>query len=177
MLRRFAARIHELTLIELGLLIAGLIMCVVVVVLSARAIATPLVTLRAAVEKLLAGVATDVPAIDRRDEIGALARALARIHGESVIATRIKSALDTCQTNVMVADANLDITYVNEMVVRMLRAAQSDIRKDLPQFDVDRLIGTNIDDFHKNPTHQRSMLASLTSAYKTQIKVGGAPLG
>ncbi|UAA38746.1 PAS domain-containing protein [Paraneptunicella aestuarii] len=86
---------------------------------------------------------------------------------------RIKVALDNVTNNIMVADDNLVIVYLNQAVVRMLRNAASDIRKDLPHFDPDNLLGKNIDVFHKNPEHQRMMLAKLESPYKTKIIVGG----
>lgn len=85
---------------------------------------------------------------------------------------RMKNALDVCQANVMMADANLDIVYINESLMRMLRINESEMRKHLPAFDCARLIGTNIDVFHKNPSHQRGMLAQLKTPYNTKIKVG-----
>ncbi len=54
---------------------------------------------------------------------------------------------------------------------------EADLRKSLPQFDARKLIGANIDIFHKNPSHQRSMLANLRSTYKTEIKVGNLYFG
>ena len=86
---------------------------------------------------------------------------------------RIKQALDNVTANVMVADADHNIIYVNETVEAMFRSAESDIRKDLPSFDTAKLIGTNIDDFHKNPAHQRGMLARLTSTFTSELNVGG----
>ena len=86
---------------------------------------------------------------------------------------RIKNALDKCTTNVMIANADCEIAYMNESVAEMMVRNESDLRKVLPQFDARRLIGANIDIFHKNPSHQRNMLANLRSTYKTQIVVGG----
>jgi methyl-accepting chemotaxis protein len=39
------------------------------------------------------------------------------------------------------------------------------------------LIGQNIDVFHKNPSHQRNMLAALKTTYRTQIQVGNLYFG
>lgn len=85
---------------------------------------------------------------------------------------RIRKALDVCNTNVMMADTNLDIVYMNESVKNMMKAAEVDLKKELPSFDADNLVGNNIDQFHKNPDHQRGMLAKLASVYKTEINVG-----
>ncbi|MFQ2298782.1 methyl-accepting chemotaxis protein [Aeromonas dhakensis] len=86
---------------------------------------------------------------------------------------RVRKALDGASTNVMIADTNLNIVYMNEAVLAMLGLAESDIRKDLPSFDVKHLMGKNIDTFHKEPSHQRNMLAKLDKTYRTQITVGG----
>ena len=86
---------------------------------------------------------------------------------------RIRKALDVCNTNVMMADENLNIIYMNETVSEMMIAAEADLKIALPNFDAHNLMGENIDVFHKNPAHQREMLAKLTSVYKTTIQVGG----
>lgn len=86
---------------------------------------------------------------------------------------RIKQALDNVSANTMVADADLNIIYMNNAVSNMFRTAQSDIVKDLPNFDANNLIGVNIDGFHKNPSHQRNLLGNLNSTYSSQLHVGG----
>ena len=90
---------------------------------------------------------------------------------------RIRNALDKCSTNVMIADANLDIVYMNETVTAMMRRNDAELRKVLPQFDANHLIGCNIDIFHKNPAHQRTMLAALRTQHRTQIVVGSLTFG
>ncbi len=87
--------------------------------------------------------------------------------------SRIKQALDSVSANVMVADADLEIIYMNNTVTEMFRAAEPDIRKDLPNFDVKNLIGTNIDDFHKNPAHQRRLLTDLSDTFESRLELGG----
>jgi len=85
---------------------------------------------------------------------------------------RIRNALDKCTTNVMIADVDLNIIYMNETVTAMMQRNEAELRKTLPQFDARTLIGRNIDVFHKNPSHQRQLLAALKSTYQTQIQVG-----
>ena len=81
-------------------------------------------------------------------------------------------AAQAIKANVMVADDSLNIVYLNDAVKALLREAEADLKKDLPKFSVDTLIGTNIDIFHKNPAHQRQMLASLSSTHHATIKIG-----
>ncbi|OYU29431.1 MAG: chemotaxis protein [Burkholderiales bacterium PBB2] len=88
-------------------------------------------------------------------------------------AERIRQALDVAATNVMVADPAYNIIYGNASLHAMLSAAEADIRRDLPRFSANGLIGTNIDSFHKNPAHQRGMLDRLGAAHKTRLNIGG----
>lgn len=103
-------------------------------------------------------------------EADARAVEAARVAGENA---RIRSALDNCTTNVMIADNERKIIYMNHSVTDMLRGVESDLRKALPNFDVRRLIGATIDEFHKSPAHQRELLANLRSTYRTEIQVAG----
>lgn len=82
-------------------------------------------------------------------------------------------ATDVLTANVMVADASLQIIYLNEAVTDFLKEAEFDIQKDLPRFSVAGLIGSSIDVFHKNPAHQRQMLESLAKTHRATISVGG----
>ncbi|WP_372870050.1 methyl-accepting chemotaxis protein [Shewanella sp.] len=86
---------------------------------------------------------------------------------------RIRKALDNVSSNTMVADNDCNIIYLNQAVQEMFSAAQADINRDLPNFNANKLIGENIDVFHKNPSHQRNLLAGLKTTYSNQLKVGG----
>jgi methyl-accepting chemotaxis protein len=86
---------------------------------------------------------------------------------------RIRAALDDVTTNVMIADRERNIVFVNRPLQQMLSAAESDLRRDLPQFDASNLIGRNIDIFHRNPAHQAKLLDTLATTYRAHIRVGG----
>ncbi len=122
--------------------------------------------------------------IDSKDETGQVLTALQSMQSKlntdisaakvaAEVNTRVKRALDGATANVMIADNDLNIIYMNDTVMTMLRNAESDIRKDLPRFNTATLIGTCIDDFHKNPAHQRGLLKNLTTTFRTSIKLGG----
>ena len=118
------------------------------------------------------------------DEVSQLAESLEAMQtnlGFSIVeaksvadaALRIQIALDNVSANVMVADTERKIIYLNKAVENMFRTAQSDIRKQLPNFDAGKLLGTNIDGFHKDPSHQANLLATFTSTYKSTLHIGG----
>lgn len=122
--------------------------------------------------------------IPGRDEFGQVARTIDRMRvelGERVEADarkarenqRIRNALDMASTNIMLADAEGVIVYCNDAVLAMLKAAERDLRKALPNFDSAKLIGQNFDAFHRNPAHQRNLLGNLRGAHRAQIEVGG----
>lgn len=122
----------------------------------------------------------------RGDEVGVIARALdvfigisrdnlkkaeadRRLANENM---RIKVALDSVKGNVMMADNDGDIVYLNDSVQAMMKAAEADLRAVLPDFDADKLLGANFDSFHVNPAHQRNLLSKLTNTYEVQLEVG-----
>ncbi|HEX7763765.1 MAG TPA: methyl-accepting chemotaxis protein, partial [Cellvibrio sp.] len=85
---------------------------------------------------------------------------------------RILGALETTTTNVMIADTDRKIIYMNKSVERMLRIAEADIKLVLPHFAVDKIVGSTMDIFHKNPMHQMKLLENLTTTYTSNIVVG-----
>jgi methyl-accepting chemotaxis protein len=86
---------------------------------------------------------------------------------------RIKIGLDSVSTGVMIADNARNIIYVNKSVVDILSTAEADIRKQLPNFSVANLVGTNIDGFHVNPAHQAQLLSTLNTRYTAKMNLGG----
>lgn len=86
--------------------------------------------------------------------------------------TRILGALESTTTNVMIADADRKIIYMNKSVESMLRRAEGDIRAVLPHFSVDKILGGSMDNFHRNPAHQSKLLENLTTTYTSNIVVG-----
>ena len=92
---------------------------------------------------------------------------------QAITNLRILGALDNTSTNLMIADADRTIIYMNKSVEKMLRGVEADMRKALPQFSVDKIVGTNMDSFHRNPAHQANLLANLQQQYVSQITVAG----
>ncbi|MCX7094831.1 MAG: methyl-accepting chemotaxis protein [Methylobacter sp.] len=85
---------------------------------------------------------------------------------------RIKSALDCICTGVMITDNDRNIIYVNNSALTILGKTEADIHQQVSNFSIANLVGTNIDDLHKNPAHQAQLLSSLTGAHKADIVLG-----
>ena len=89
---------------------------------------------------------------------------------------RIRIALDRVSVGVMLADTDGKIIYANDFGANIFRVRAAEIRKQLPQFDAERIIGASFDSFHRVPSHQRNMLAGLTGTHTADIKLGEATL-
>ncbi|MBR9790365.1 MAG: PAS domain-containing protein [Gammaproteobacteria bacterium] len=81
-------------------------------------------------------------------------------------------SLNAISSGVMVADKNRNIIYANPAVYNLLKKYEADIRTVLPHFSADNLVGQNIDQFHKDPGHQRRILADLRTPMSSSIVVG-----
>jgi methyl-accepting chemotaxis protein len=149
-----------------------------------RYIVTSLQNARNSLLRISQGHYHDIIDVKRADENGMLMYAMKSMqirmgfevsdaHRIADEVTRVKIGLDNVSTNVMIADKKRNIIYMNKAVAEMFRAAQDDIRKDFPDFDAANLLGSNIDQFHKNPAHQAQALERLRGTQKATIKIGG----
>jgi len=113
----------------------------------------------------------DLTAVRAAEEAEARAREEAEAQARENL--RIRTALDNVSSCVMMADTENNIIYMNDTVREMFTLAQADIQKDLAGFDAAALMGANIDSFHKNPDHQKRLLAALHKPFNSEIRVGG----
>ncbi|MGV8958987.1 MAG: methyl-accepting chemotaxis protein [Stenotrophomonas sp.] len=161
------------------ILLSALLPCLYI----ARSILLPLSAASHAIRAVAAGDLSERATSPSRDEIGQMhadighmvAQLRARNERDAALATenlRIRTALDDVTTNIMISDADLNILYANRSLLEMLKKAEHDIRRDLPQFDTTTLIGSNIDTFHKKPAHQRHVLGELRGTHRGQISLG-----
>ena len=163
---------YELTINAIALFAVVLLLSGAMVLINRR-VARPLSDLRTALERLVGGEDVGIPGKERTDEIGALANTMEQIRDRGQEAARIRIGLDSSKALVMLADNAFNIVFLNAPLMQALKEAERDIRADLPNFDASRLIGTNIDVFHKNPSHQRKMIEALTSTHNARLKLGG----
>jgi methyl-accepting chemotaxis protein len=100
------------------------------------------------------------------------------VRAKAAEAASLSSVVKGCTAMFMLCDTDLMITYANPAVVEMLSLYEGKLRELFPGFDLNNVVGTCIDVFHKNPSHQRRLLADLNSLpYKTEISVAGLEFG
>ncbi len=92
---------------------------------------------------------------------------------ERQLAENLKTAIDGVSTAIMMVDRDFIVTYVNTTTRKMLETHGDTFRKVWPNFDQTKIVGSCIDMFHRNPAHQRRMLADpKILPYRTDIAVG-----
>src|SRR6056297_3180882 len=86
------------------------------------------------------------------------------------------SVIELLSNPVMIADSDMVIRYVNSAAIEMFQLIEADIRKDLPNFRANDVVGKSIDVFHKNPAHQRGIMEGITGRHDGAFTVGGKSL-
>ena len=92
---------------------------------------------------------------------------------KGIEAARMRGGLESVSANIMMADAENNIMYMNSTARSLFVDLEHDLRKELPQFNASQLIGKNVDVFHKNPSHQQRLLSQLRGTHRAQFVVGG----
>jgi methyl-accepting chemotaxis protein len=67
-------------------------------------------------------------------------------------------AMENLFASVMMVDRDLNITYVNSGTKALLTKHAATLRSVWPNFDPNKIVGQCIDQFHKDPSHQRRIL-------------------
>ena len=79
----------------------------------------------------------------------------------------LKDMLEHAPMNVMVADADENIVFVNQQAREVLTSLESELAEYLPGFKVSEVVGGSIHRYHKNPGAIKDILQGL--------RPGGAP--
>jgi methyl-accepting chemotaxis protein len=81
---------------------------------------------------------------------------------------KIQQMVDMAPVNIMMADLNGNITYLNNTSLTTLRSIQH-----LLPVKVDQILNNSFDVFHKNPSHQQNLIKNPTNfPYQAEIGLG-----
>ena len=89
-------------------------------------------------------------------------------------AAQLQGAIDQSGTASVMVDRDLNITYANQSTIDLLKKHEQTFQLKYPGFSAapDKLIGTCIDVFHANPSHQRKLLSDPNNMpWKTDINI------
>lgn len=112
----------------------------------------------------------DIDVTRKGDELGQLQNACVALRTVVIESFRLQQMIEEMPTNIMFADPKQEfkITYLNKASMTTLKS----LEQYLP-VRADQIKGASFDVFHKNPAHQRNMLADPKNLPHTaRIKVG-----
>ncbi|HET8869995.1 MAG TPA: PAS domain-containing protein, partial [Aquabacterium sp.] len=89
------------------------------------------------------------------------------------ISERIKQALDVAAANVMLADPQGRVLYVNRSCLTMLEAAQAALRERVASFEASQIVGSDAGQFHADPAGLRRTLEALSQSQQERLVLGG----
>ncbi len=89
---------------------------------------------------------------------------------------RIRVALDKSAAAIMVADAGLDIVYLNEAAQRLFADGEGEFRKAVPKFEAQRLLGAPVESIFKDSAQHRALLLELAGKHEESLRVGACHL-
>ncbi|MEY4640143.1 MAG: hypothetical protein RLZZ227_137 [Pseudomonadota bacterium] len=104
------------------------------------------------------------------DEQQQMAAEQARIATET---GRIKQALDGVTSAVLMFDANLEIIYHNHAAHALFRQGESAIRRVLPNFSADGLLGKGVDYLYVNGAQEGLVFRNLSQPQVSDKEIGG----
>lgn len=92
---------------------------------------------------------------------------------EQQVASFMSAASWTASMPIMMVDRDLSIVYVNEATKQLVRDNLTAFRTLAPNIDPERMLGVCIDIFHRNPSHQRQLLADPSRLpHRADIAIG-----
>lgn len=90
------------------------------------------------------------------------------------VSVQLKGAIDQSTTAFMMINRDFEIIYLNQATIELLSKHEVTFAEHWPGFKAERnaLMGTNIDIFHRNPKHQRTLLSDPSNLpFKTDINI------
>jgi methyl-accepting chemotaxis protein len=168
--------------IALGSLIA-LIISVIVGFLSTRSVAQPIGGAVVVANAIAGDQLDNVIAADRRDEIGQLLAAMKRMQ-DSLLERRTKDretidamtatrhALEVAGSAIMLVDPKGEVRYANQALTRLMREHEAELRRALPSFQVEQLLGGNFEQTYRTSAAGVIELARVTDEQRARLALG-----
>ena len=152
-----------------------------------RAIKIPLNAAVDVLGEIEKGNYTSQVTVSSNDEIGRTLQGIARMqtalrertereYASAMENARIRMALDKVSAGAMLCDVDGKIVYMNDAARTLFRGQALEIRKEVPLFDPERLLGGSFAMFHQLPPLQSHQLESLTATHTADVRMGKASL-
>ena len=85
---------------------------------------------------------------------------------------RLSAALEASDGKIMIADQKGVIVYANPAAKKLFSDRAHEVRKRLPNFDPEKLVGSSYDLYHRDPAATRSIIEHLQGAHRATLAFG-----
>lgn len=141
--------------------------------LTGRSIVRPLRTLTSSIADLAKGnAAITIPALDRADEIGDMARSMGVIRKTGAIALRAQKTLENTEACLMMIDRDGCVAHVNPAFCTLADEVGEAVSEELSGFIAPQFEGQTFDSFHNEPALKHERLRLLTAPTRALITAG-----
>ncbi|WP_338018696.1 methyl-accepting chemotaxis protein [Ectothiorhodospira sp. 9100] len=166
------------------MIVGGVLISALMGFLLIRAIVTPLNRAVGYFDAISHGNLDNEIVITNNDEVGKVLGNLAEMQSKlkaDITETRrvaaenlrVRFALDSVSSSVMVAAPDMEIIYTNAALNDMFRVASRQIQTELPGFDADALLGAHIDVFRDKLGQSRQQMENSNVSVSTELNIGG----
>jgi len=88
-------------------------------------------------------------------------------------ATVLSTALSNSSANILIANEERRIVFMNDAFRRLFSNITTGLGQRYPGFDINKLVGRSIDDFHKDASHQSALIDALKAPHKASVQLAG----
>ena len=85
---------------------------------------------------------------------------------------RIQAAVDRADAKIMIADEHGTIIYANASAQKLFADYADEVRKRLPDFNPEKIVGSSYDPYHRNPRQTQAVIEKMTGSHHTTIVFG-----
>lgn len=114
-----------------------------------------------------------IPGIDRRDEIGELARSLEQIRAVGISAAQAKSSLNDTSSPTMIVDLDGQVILSNKAMDILFIDLSGDLTRELAGFGTNELTGTAFDGLHNLPALNTEDLMAIDAPVAARMEIAG----
>ena len=97
---------------------------------------------------------------------------ITKLVNERLEGLKTQGAVDTMSTAFMMVDREMNVLYANDSVNDMMRDTAAAVRTVCPEFDPEKLVGTSISSFLKDPAIQRRLTGDASQLpFETDVHI------
>jgi len=124
-------------------------------------------------DRLAQGNSAEIPALNRGDEIGDIARSLTAIHDSGRRALRIRIGLDNASSPAVLVNGQDEVVYANKAMKSLVAATAAEVSSQLPGFAAGDIVGTSFSQCQNAKEFSGGGLSAVGGEMLVTMEAGG----